>query len=588
MKDKFYQFYDFSYNKGYPPFRGLVQPRLQNRINKLVELSQEWEETDFIEYFRQIVLDDSQSEPEKRFAHWHLVAYIDQARCYLIWRKCRHIPLYKVKAEDFYSFTNEILFQADKFQKYLKKYDSRHQSQASFKTYMLGVLNNVIREKLDDLEDLESDWHILCDVNTSSMRVMNNFAKKLKEALGEYGVTEPRISQYIFAWQYFVAIYKNNHIYQVHDGRSRWQEPNNSDFMETSNYYNSQKNQPNQPLQVASALEATPEIIQEWMEICIKSLRQYRKKIEVSFEAKDYENLQVIDNSLSSTFESEESLLGIEVILQEEIKKIEKNLPSVHRKVPLEIRQAIMPLCYSSHLAIFSQQQLADWLEINQGTIAHYIAKYIQKPLLIKFKELLKKQFNLSSYLNNFLQTRFTKPNNNILDSLLIKSIQQLNDRHQIILKLKYGENKTISEINLELNNDFIKENKIQKIELELKTIFQKEIEKWQKNYIKLWLRTYYQNKLQEILLKGVKQLNKIQKEIIQKKYCEKIGEPAINSLYPEHQTSLILEVAKKQVKEFFLQWFKNNFSLALKVADEQIIKIIEAWLSRELIYLEI
>ncbi len=583
MKDKFYQFYDFSYNKGYPPFRGLVQPKLQNRINKLVELYQEWEETDFIKYFRQIVLDDSQSEPEKRFAHWHLVAYIDQARCYLIWRKCRHISLYKVKAEDFYSFTNEILFQADKFQKYLKKYDSQHQSQASFKTYILGVLNNVIREKLDDLEDLESDWHILCDVNTSSMRAMNNFAKKLKEALGEYGITEPRISQYIFAWQYFVPIYKNNHIYQVHDGRSRWQDPDNSDFMETSNYYNSQKNQPNQPLQVASALEATPEIIQEWMEICIKSLRQYRKKIEVSLEAKDYENLQVIDNSLSSTFESEESLLGIELILQEEIKKIEENLPSVHRKVPLEIRQAIMPLCYSNHLAIFSQQQLADLLEINQGTIAHYIAKYIQKPLLIQFKELLKKQFNLSSYLNFFLKTRFTNPNNNILDSLLIKSIQQLNDRHQIILKIKYGEKKKTSKKNLGFNI-----NELQKIEIELKIIFQKEIDKWQKTYIKQWLKTYYQNKLQEILLKRVKQLDKIPKEIIKKKYCEKIGELAINSLYPNSQAEMIVEITKKELKEFFLQWFKTKFGIALKVADEQIIKIIEDWLARELIYLEI
>jgi hypothetical protein len=134
MSHQFFTFYDFISSNGYPPFKPLIQHRLRNRLEKLINLHPEWQEKDYFQYFATIFQDDSQSELEQRLAHWHLLAYFDLERCYLIWRNFHYLPFYAAKSDTFYELTNEILCRADKLQKYLNKYNSQDVSGASIKT----------------------------------------------------------------------------------------------------------------------------------------------------------------------------------------------------------------------------------------------------------------------------------------------------------------------------------------------------------------------------------------------------------------------------------------------------------------------
>ena len=120
MSSKFYTFYDFGYGSGSPPFKPLVQNQLRKRIEKLTKSEPEWNESDYIQHFRGILLNNTESDLEKRLAHFHLVAHIDLDRCYLIWRNFHYFPFYAAKSEKYYALTNEILFQQQKFKKYLK------------------------------------------------------------------------------------------------------------------------------------------------------------------------------------------------------------------------------------------------------------------------------------------------------------------------------------------------------------------------------------------------------------------------------------------------------------------------------------
>ena len=455
MSDKFSTFYDFTNNNGYPPFKPLVQYQLRKRIEKLANLHPEWKESDYVQYFGEILLNKPEYDLESRFAHWHFLAYLDLDRCYLIWRNFHYFPFYAAKLEDFYALTNEILCQPQKLKIYLDKYNPKNDKKASVKTYILSILKNSIREKID----LQSDWHLLCNVDINSLRKIKNFGQKLRKALEKYGLREPKISQYIFAWQYFVPVYKNNRVYNFTQRKNkRWPEPENSDFAEAANYYNTQRFQPDAPLQVSSGKEVTSEMIKKWMNICIEALRQAEQIIEISRDADIYERQEEqIDNwiTLDCQDDNSDSLEQVEIILRQEIKKIEANFDKIKSRIPQESRRAIMPLCYANRLAILNQEQLASLLGVHQGTISRYISKYIEAPLLNILRDLLNEKFDLGAYIDTFLSDRFANlyPEN-ILDKLLVESLENLDNKKQYILKLRYGQKMTLKKIKLKINSE--------------------------------------------------------------------------------------------------------------------------------------
>ena len=590
MIDKFSTFYDFTNKNGYPPFKPLRQYQLRKRMERLANLYPEWNESNYVQYFVEIFLNKPEYDAEKRFAHWHFLAYLDLDRCYLIWRNFHYFPFYAAKLEDFYALTNEILCQPGKLKTYLDKYKPENEKKASVKTYILSILKNSIRETVD----LQSDWHLLCNVDINSLKKINNFAQKLQKALKKYGLREPKISQYIFAWRSFVPVYKNNIIYNFDRRKNKkWPKPINSDFAEVANYYNTQRFQPEAPLQVSSGQEVTSDTIEKWMNICIKALRQAEEIIEISLDADIYERQeQQIDSwiILDSQDDRSDSLEQVEIILRQEIKKIEANLDKIKSRIPQEWRRAIMPLSYPNRLAILNQEQVASLLGVHQGTISRYISKYIEAPLLNRLRDLLNQKFELGLYLDTFLADRFANAHNEtILDELLVESIQDLDERKQHILKLRYGQKMTLKKIELRMNLETtINDNGIIEIKNELKRLFQEKFNKWQTKYIKSWLRNYNKNIIQTVLLNAFKQLTILHQEIIKRRYCQKMDEKEIMNLYPQCSVSQIISETKQQLQDYLLQWIKNHLAIALNLKNLPVRSVIEDWLLTALIYLEI
>ncbi|MDJ0690290.1 MAG: hypothetical protein QNJ41_17495 [Xenococcaceae cyanobacterium MO_188.B32] len=589
MKHQFCTFYDFTDNNGSPPFKPLVQYQLKRRIEKLANLHPEWNESNYIQYFSEIFLNKPEDDAENRFAHWHFIAYLDLDRCYLIWRNFHYFPFYAAKSEHFYALTNEILCQPHKLKLYWGKYNPKHEKKASIKTYILSILKNIIRENLG----VQSDWHLLCNVDINSLRKLNNFGQKLRRALEKYGLREPKISQYIFAWRYFVPVYKSNIIYTFEKRkRERWPEPGNSEFIEAANYYNTQRLQPDAPLQLSSGKEVTSEMIKKWMKICIEALRQAEEIIEISRDADVYEKQeQQLDRWMSlDGQEQPDSLEQVEIILRQEIKKIEANLDKNKSRIPREFRRAIMPLCNANRLSILNQGQLANLLGVHQGTISRYISKYIETPLLNRLKELLDRTFELEFYLDKFLSSRFDNPHQkNILDGLLVESIKNLDEQKQYILKLRYGQKMNLSQIGSRINSRItIDENDISKIKNNLKRLFQDKIHKWQAEYIRSWLRNYNKNIIQTVLINAFKQLNILAREIIKRRYCQQMDEEEIINLYPQCNVSQIISETKQQLEDSLLQWVNNYLAISLNSKNLQVRSVIDDWLLTALIYLEI
>ena len=589
MIDKFSTFYDFTNNNGYPPFKPLVQYQLRKRMERLAKIHPEWHEDDYVQYFVRILLNKQQSDSERRFVHWHFLAYLDLDRCYLIWRNFHYFPFYAAKSEDFYALTNEILCHPLKLKNYLNKYTPQNNRKASVKTYVLGILKNSIREKID----IQSDWHLLCNVDINNLRKLNNFAEKLRKALEKYGLKEPVISQHIFAWRYFVPVYKNNVIYNFDRRKNKkWPKPGNSDFTEAAYYYNTQRFQPEAPLQVSSSKKLTSDTLKKWMNVCIQALRQAEEITKISRDANIDERQEEAEHWLTLDCQNEksDSLEQVEMILRQEIKKIEANLNEVNSRIPQESRRAIMPLCYANQLAILNQEQLADLLGVHQGTISRYISKYIEAPLLNSLRDLLNIKFDLGLYLDTFLLERFTNPDQkNLLDRVLVDSIKDLDAQEQYIMKIYYGQKMPLEEIEPRINSEKkINEHNIIKTKNELKRLFQGKFNKWQTEYIKFWLRNYYKNIIQTVLLNGFKELDILNQEIIKKRYFQKMNEKEIINIYPKYSVRQVIHETKQQLQNYLLQWFKNHLAISLNSKSLQVMEVIDNWLLTTLIYLEI
>ncbi|MBD2299601.1 XRE family transcriptional regulator [Nostoc sp. FACHB-190] len=588
MNDQFWTLYDFTETSGYPPFKRLIQNRLRERIEKLVRLHPQWGESDYVDHFVTILNDDSQAETEKKLAHWHLLAYFDRDRCYLIWRNWCRLPFYAAYAENLYALTNEHLCNREKLQQYLNKYKTNDNSGASLKTYILGVLRNVTREHIN----WESPWHLLCDVDINSRRKLQTAAERLKAALQSTGKQEPEISQYLFAWQYFIPVYKNNRVYHPQrQGGGKWPEPEFSDFVQTAQDYNSQRFQPGAPLQVAVGAAITPIMIQKWMNTCIEALQQSDQIKEVPYDANSNEQPDTASFNFWEAGETEaenaESLAAVDLILRSELELIEQNLAKIRSQIPTSYRQAVMPLCYPHRLALLTQEQFASRMNVHQGTVSRYISKYIETPLLEKFQELTREQLNPTTYVTTFLNDKFSNFNlvANPLASQLIAALADLEPELQQIIKLKYGQKLNITELTkiITQNKSITQEEVTQKLiiaEDELQSNFLNILKQWQNNYIKSWLKNYYQNLIQAELLKSFTQLESPSQEILWQKYAQKI--------LKSNSDAQTITTAKQQLQGSFLQRIDQKFGISLETEIQQVGEIIEDWLSTNLLYQEI
>lgn len=589
--DEFCILYQCTSYNGYPRFGPSRQKRLKSQMEKLVKLHPQWDANQYLQYFRRILNDEQKAEAEQRLAHLHLIAYLDQSRCYFVWQFSHKFPLSTATCLKFFDFTTDFLYNLEEFRKALNNYNQQDNKGAKLTTYIQGVLKNVLLNKID----AQSSWHLLCDVELTSQRKIKNEQQKLREALEKQGIIEPDISRYLFAWQCFVPVYKNNRVYNPNRQEGgKWPEPEIADFVEAARDYNSQRFQADAPLQVASGTEITPEMISQWMNDCIKARRNYTNIVEFSRDADSYEQEY---GQIRNTWETSEAtgdesdfLPNIQPIFQAEIERIDNNLDKIRSKITSTVRKAVMPLCYPHELSPLVQEQLAKKIGVNQGTIARFIASNYKATLLNKLDNLIIAILNnqldtwAKSKVNEFLEERFSRPNSSdLIDITLLDAIATLNSPSPTILKLHYGQKMHVEAIAHCLDNSKFETEQIrQKINAAKDYLQQElvdEINQLKINAVNFWLRKYYRSLVESVFIKAFQGLELPLQEIMRLRFCQKMTEKQITKIKPNCRVEEAISLAKQQLQNSLLQWSYDNFGLSLEPEREQVSETVEVWL---------
>ncbi|MBD1892998.1 XRE family transcriptional regulator [Coleofasciculus sp. FACHB-SPT9] len=561
-------------------------------MEKQVQLHPEWEDSHYVQYFGETLDDDSKSEFERQLAHLHLVAYFDLSRCHFVQQFSRKFPFPTATCIKFFDLTSDFLYNREKLKKCIQGYNFQDASGANLKTYLQGALRNTILDQIN----CESPWHLLCDVDLSSRRKFNNEKQKLREALLRQGIIEPNITRYIFAWQYFVPIYKNNRVHNPTTRTTRrWPEPELLDFEETTRDYNSNRFQADAPLQVSSSPEVTPEMIKKWMKICIEALQHYPILVEISRDADSYEKQHEPSMNPWEFFELEEKPVDFmgraDLMFRKEIQQINNSLEKIRSKIPQEVRKAVMPLCYPHEFSLLVQEQFASKVGINQGTVARYISNVYKTPLLMIFETFITDTMKTSPqvwaqrYVEKFLEERFSNPNHSdLIEEALINSIETLDNLRQTILRLRYGQRMDVEEI-----ADYCSKIKIAELaevtqELSAAKNQLQEAVITQINNLKLdcvhsWLKSYYQQIVHIQLLEAFKKLEVSIQELIQMQYCQRIAEQQLVILKPSWNVKQATSHAKQQLQSSLIQWVYDVFGLSLEPEKEQVNEVVEVWL---------
>ncbi len=587
--DQFCILYEKTSNPSYRGFKPSMQQRLKRHMEKLVQLHPDWHTNDYVDYFCSIINQESPPESEQQFAHLHLVAYLDTSRCHFIRQFSRKFPFPLATCLHFFDLTTDVLYNRNHLKKIIHGHNANTSNAANLRTYIEGALKNIIINQIN----WESDWHLLCNVDLTSRRKFNNAAQKLREALFRHGITEPLVSQYCFAWQYFVPIYKNNRLYNPNQRKSRtWVQPEQTDFEEAARDYNLNRFLADAPLQVSSGSNVTAEMIQQWMNTCIQALRNSQKLVELSRDADSYEKQyeQSVNpwETLESDQNSAEFINQITSSLQAQLQRIDQNIDKIRSKIPRQFRQAVMPLCYPHELSLLVQDQFAKKVGVNQGTVARYIANTYKLPLLTQMDSLIRTQLDndlevwSQNYVKEFLSKRFTNPHQNQeIDRALTVAIESLEPHLQLLLKLRYGQSYSIDTIVKCLDNESSDtiEKKLNLIQHDLELAAIETINKLKISYIEQFIKNHYKQVISDQLVTAFSEIQS--RKIMKMRYAQRMPEEKIARLLPKENVSQAINQAKQQLRQALLQWSSGTYGISLEPEKDQVSQAVETWLNQ-------
>ncbi|MEQ9358048.1 XRE family transcriptional regulator [Coleofasciculus chthonoplastes] len=587
--EQFCILYEITSHNGSPWFKPSLQPRLKRHMEKLVQLHPEWHTDDYVDYFWSIINQESLPESEQQFAHLHLVAYLDVSRCHFIRQFARKFPFPLATCLHFFDLTTDVLYNRDHLKKIIHGHNANTSNAANLKTYCEGALKNIILEQIN----WESDWHLLCNVDLTSRRKFKNAAQKLREALFRQGITEPMVSQYCFAWQYFVPIYKNNRLYHPSQRKGRaWVQPEQTDFEEAARDYNLNRFLADAPLQVSSGSNVTAKTIQQWMNTCIQALRNSQKLVELSRDADSYEKHydQSVNpwETLNSDQDSAEFINQITPNLQAQFQRIDQNLDKIRSKIPRQFRQAVMPLCYPHELSLLVQAQFAKKVGVNQGTVARYIANTYKSPLLTQMDSLIRTQLDndldvwSQNYVKEFLSKRFTNPyQNQEIDRALMVTIESLGSHLQLLLKLRYGQKYSIDTIVDYLENESSDtiEKKLNLIRHDLEIAAIETLNQLKISYIEQLIKNHYKQVISDQLVTAFSEIKS--RKIMKMRYAHRMPEEKIARFLHKENVIQAINQAKQQLQQALLQWSYGTYGISLDPEKDQISQAVETWLNQ-------
>jgi RNA polymerase sigma factor (sigma-70 family) len=486
IKEKFYQYINVRSDKAYSTIQWKSETHLQRNLElyksqheKFIYLFNEQDNIrELVQFWIDIAVNKLPSqeswEPANRVqkAWEHLTVYCEES-CYhaafQVWKDDR-----TQSWEEFIFLARCLIYDHDKFRKVLSKYDC---ISSSLDTYITKVLINNIKDKA--CVSKFSKWRLF----------LHKSEKELKEALNRYGTYEPEASKYLFARKYFKQVYQMNKLQNPAQAKGqKYPEPDDADFEEIINYYNAEKSLTSTPHEVAAGECITVEQLKSWIETCVNALHNYPKSTipRVSLESIQETEHEFLSNKEVSELNLFDDLTEIGIA-----KKTDKALKQ--RLLTLKVdQQKILLLYYGFGL---NQVQIADKFQVTQGTIASRL-RTIESKLLKTLSELSQPSQWISQYVNGWLVRNYQAPNYSyLIDTALVESIKQLNEKEKEALRLYYGQkiDKKVIEDKFNMPElDFTEF--LVKIQVKLEIALMKEIEKYINKYIKLWLLKEYKS----------------------------------------------------------------------------------------------
>ena len=385
-------------------------------------------------FWRKVALDESQLiadwEPSNKIqlAYEHLASYFEE-RCYWAARdlcKDGNVDCW----EEYLCIARLLVYNPLKLKEILVKYNSQS---ANLDTYITSTLTKHIKSSAG--VSRFSQWRLL----------YKKSEKELIEALKVFGITEPKISQIVFARKYFKQVYLINKVKNpARITGKKWIVPDEEDFEKSAQCYNAQKVLPTAPHEVyANSTKVTAKQIQDWMEICIKALQNYPISILPKFSLSSFE----------SDVKSELEVLEIEwsdISITEDTKE-QGFLANQAHSVLSEQLQA-MKLDYQKTLLLYygfglNQKQVADRLGINQSSICRYLTKSTIQ-LLSALAGISQPQEWVKQYVGRWLEREYHAPvHSDLIQAALVSAIKKLPNEEREILQLYYGEQMESREI---------------------------------------------------------------------------------------------------------------------------------------------
>lgn len=412
-------------------------------------------------------------EPQNRQekALQHLTSWCE-ASCYTaakkVWQRNQYLAW-----EDYLYVAKAFTYNRQKFRDILAKFDA---AKASFNTYITEILIRAIQDEVAG-EAKFSRWRLLDHESDKVLIVV----------LEREGKQEFEISRLLLARKHFKKVYQMNNIQNpMRKSGEKWPAPAVSDFQEAAMFYNAEKRLPAALHEIAIGPEITAEVLQEWMEVCIRALQNYPSQsisprfcISIDFEGENKGKIELEDPQ--STLEVFE--------MGEEDGSLSEQTELVLKQQLFLLKDEQIELLFLYYGMGWVQEKIGEWIGIHQTAVLNRL-KTINKKLLKTLASLSKPEW-VTSYVGGWLEKDYNKPvNSDIIHAALVKAIAKINLEDREVLRLRFAEKLEVSKVAFQLGiseDDVLK--KIRESQVHLEKMLFKEIEKVSKDYLKLWLQ---------------------------------------------------------------------------------------------------
>ncbi len=558
-------------------------PKLARCLDRLAKQHPNWTENDYFRHFLHIINDDYQANSLKKTAYLWFIVHLYPVIKQVI--KKLSLKLYNYEeGEDSYSeVITDLLTDRNGLKTILNRYNPQHISQSSFRGYFASVVERRIKERLK----LQSSWHLLG----------HSSRKDIKQALARSGLSPRAISRYVLAWECFIRVYKENHIYNPYrNSNDSSPSPEQADFTAATKDYNSRRFQPDVPPSLSYDLDLTTKELEVLLNQTIAALYDYQNILEVSRDANDYEKYargNEFSGSPWQRLENQEEHSSfaqqVEQAFREELSNVEKKEENFRSRIPKQFRKGLMLLCYNHSFYLLRQSQFAAKVGVHQGTVSRYIDAHYRQTLLRKLEFLINRQLAITeetwveNCVNDFLDSGISnESDNSFVKEVLSDVLQEFDAELKIIVKLKFIQKISIEQIVEQLNKtkEYIEE-KIHDLKKELANSLFTEMQKSKQGMVHFWLSSHYRRVIDLVLLNFLQTVDQESREIIKLYYCQQQQQEQIQSNYSHLNISSTIAHARQYLQTQLHQWIKSQFSIDFDSKEEKhLARVIEEWLS--------